>query len=152
MKKFMKNNKLVVVTFIICLIFVILVFAVKLTFFPDEARAIYGDRLDGIEKVEITDSKQDKIVSALENLDTVKEASCDIKGRILNVLITVNDDVDLNTAKGLTTTVTDNLKKEQTSYYDIQVFISKDNEDDASFPIIGYKHQDKDSFAWTKDR
>ncbi len=152
MKKFIKNNKLVVVTFIICLIFVILVFAVKLTFFPDEARAIYGDRLDGIEKVEITDSKQDKIVSALENLDTVKEASCDIKGRILNVLITVNDDVDLNTAKGLTTTVTDNLKKEQTSYYDIQVFISKDNEDDASFPIIGYKHQDKDSFAWTKDR
>ena len=152
MKKFIKNNKLVVVTFIIRLIFVILVFAVKLTFFPDEARAIYGDRLDGIEKVEITDSKQDKIVSALENLDTVKEASCDIKGRILNVLITVNDDVDLNTAKGLTTTVTDNLKKEQTSYYDIQVFISKDNEDDASFPIIGYKHQDKDSFAWTKDR
>ena len=152
MKKFIKNNKLVVVTFIICLIFVILVFAVKLTFFPDEATAIYGDRLDGIEKVEITDSKQDKIVSALENLDTVKEASCDIKGRILNVLITVNDDVDLNTAKGLTTTVTDNLKKEQTSYYDIQVFISKDNEDDASFPIIGYKHQDKDSFAWTKDR
>ena len=110
MKKFIKNNKLVVVTFIICLIFVILVFAVKLTFFPDEARAIYGDRLDGIEKVEITDSKQDKIVSALENLDTVKEASCDIKGRILNVLITVNDDVDLKTAKGLTTTVTDNLK------------------------------------------
>ena len=152
MKKFIKNNKLVAITFIICVIFVILVFAIKLTFFPNEAKAIYGDRLDGIKEVEITDSEQDDIVSALEDLDTVKEASCDIKGRILNVLITVNDDVALDTAKTLPTTVTDNLKKKQTSYYDIQVFISKDNEEDVSFPIIGYKHQDKDDFSWTKDR
>ena len=66
MKKFIKNNKLVVVTFIICVIFVILVFAVKLTFFPNEATAIYGDRLDGIEEVEITEKEQDNIVKALE--------------------------------------------------------------------------------------
>ena len=151
MKNFIKNNKLVVVTFIICVIFVILVFAIKLTFFPDEGRAIYGDRLDGIEKVEITDSDANDVIKSLEDLDTVKEASTDIKGRVLNVLITVNDDIDLETAKGLTTTITDNLEKKQTSYYDIQVFISKDN-DDASFPIIGYKHQDKDGFSWTKDR
>ena len=151
MKNFIKNNKLVVVTFIICVIFVILVFAIKLTFFPDEGRAIYGDRLDGIEKVEITDDNANDVIKSLEYLDTVKEASTDIKGRVLNVLITVNDDVDLETAKGLTTTITDNLEKKQTSYYDIQVFISKDN-DDASFPIIGYKHQDKDGFSWTKDR
>ena len=59
--------------------------------------------------------------------------------------------MDLETAKGLTTTITDNLEKTQTSYYDIQVFISKDN-DDASFPIIGYKHKDKDGISWTKDR
>ena len=151
MKNFIKNNKLVVITFIICVIFVILVFAIKLTFFPDEGRAIYGDRLDGIEKVEITDDNANDVIKSLEDLDTVKEASTDIKGRVLNVLITVNDDVDLETAKGLTTTITDNLEKKQTSYYDIQVFISKDN-DDASFPIIGYKHQDKDAFSWTKDR
>ena len=62
MKKFIKNNKLTVITFIICVIFVIIVFAVKLTFFPDEAKAIYGDRLDGIEEVEITSKQQDNII------------------------------------------------------------------------------------------
>ena len=56
MKNFIKNNKVTVVAFIICVIFVILVFAVKLTFFPNEGTAIYGDRLDGIEEVEITDN------------------------------------------------------------------------------------------------
>ena len=85
MKKFIKNNKVTAIAFIICVIFVILVFAIKLTFFPNEARAIYGDRLDGIKEVEIKDSLQDKIITSLEDLDTVKEASSDVKGRILNV-------------------------------------------------------------------
>ena len=151
MKNFIKNNKVTVVAFIICVIFVILVFAVKLTFFPNEGTAIYGDRLDGIEEVEITDKQQEDIIKALEDKDEVKKVSCDIKGRTLNVLITVNDDVELDPAKALTSSITDNLEEDQTSYYDIQVFISKDN-DDTRFPIIGYKHQDKDEFSWTKDR
>ena len=150
MKNFIKNNKVTVVAFIICVIFVILVFAVKLTF-PNEGTAIYGDRLDGIEEVEITDKQQEDIIKSLEDKDEVKEVSCDIKGRTLNVLITVNDDVELDPAKALTSSITDNLEEDQTSYYDIQVFISKDN-DDTRFPIIGYKHQNKDGFSWTKDR
>ena len=151
MKNFIKNNKVTVVAFIICVIFVILVFAVKLTFFPNEGTAIYGDRLDGIEEVEITDKQQEDIIKSLEDKDEVKEVSCDVKGRTLNVLITVNDDVELDPAKALTSSITDILEEDQTSYYDIQVFISKDN-DDTRFPIIGYKHQNKDGFSWTKDR
>lgn len=151
MKNFIKNNKVTVVAFIICVIFVILVFAVKLTFFPNEGTAIYGDRLDGIEEVEITDKQQEDIIKSLEDKDEVKEVSCDIKGRTLNVLITVNDDVEIDPAKALTSSITENLEEDQTSYYDIQVFISKDN-DDTRFPIIGYKHQNKDGFSWTKDR
>ena len=148
---FIKNNKVTVVAFIICVIFVILVFAVKLTFFPNEGTAIYGDRLDGIEEVEITDKQQEDIIKSLEEKDEVKNADTDIKGRTLNVLITVNDDVELDSSKALTSSITENLEEDQTSYYDIQVFISKDN-DDTRFPIIGYKHQNKDGFSWTKDR
>lgn len=151
MKNFIKNNKVTVVAFIICVIFVIFVFAIKLTFFPDEGKAIYGDRLEGIEEVEITTKQQDNIISSLEEKAEVKEVSCDIAGRILNVLITVNDDVELDPAKALTSSITDVLKEDQLGYYDIQVFISKDGED-TRFPIIGYKHQNKDEFTWTKDR
>ncbi len=152
MKKFIKNNKLTVITSIICLVFVILVFAIKLTFFPDEGRAIYGDRLDGIEEVEITSKQEKNIVSKLEEKDEVKSVDTDIKGRILNVIITVNDDVELDPAKALASVITENLEEDQNGYYDIQVFIKKSNEEDTRFPIIGYKHQDKDEFSWSKDR
>ena len=150
-KKFVKNNKLTVITGIICLIFVIFVFTIKIIFFPSESKAIYGDRLEGIEKVKITNKNEDKIVSKLEEKDEVKKASCDIKGRVLNVIITVNDDVSVDTSKGLGNEILTNLEKKQIKYYDIQVFVKKDN-DDEKFPIIGYKHQDKDNFSWSKDR
>ena len=41
--------------------------------------------------------------------------------------------------------------EKQLKYYDIQVFMKKDVES-TEFPIIGYKHQDKQGFTWTKDR
>lgn len=151
MKKFIKNNKAMTIGIICCVIFVILVYMVKLTFFPNEAKAIYGDRLDGIKEVEITKNIQDKIVKGLEEKEEVKEAKTNIQGRILNVLITVEDEVELDAAKSLTTVILDNLKNKQKKYYDIQVFVSKKN-DDTRFPIIGYKHQDKDEFSWSKDR
>ena len=152
MKKFIKNNKLTVITSIICLIFVILVFTIKLTFFPNEGRAIYGDRLDGIKEVEVTSKQQKSIVSKLEEKEEVKSVDIDIKGRILNVIITVDDDVELDASKALSTLIIENLEEDQTTYYDIQVFIKKSNEEDTRFPIIGYKHQDKDEFSWSKDR
>ena len=152
MKKFIKNNKLTVITFIICLIFVILVFTIKLTFFPNEGRAIYGDRLDGIKEVEVTSKQQKSIVSKLEEKEEVKSIDIDIKGRILNVIITVDDDVELDASKALSALIIENLEEDQTTYYDIQVFIKKSNEEDTRFPIIGYKYQDKDEFSWSKDR
>ena len=109
-------------------------------------------RLDGIEEVEITSKQEKNIVSKLEEKDEVKSVDTDIKGRILNVIITVNDDVELDPAKALASVITENLEEDQNGYYDIQVFIKKSNEEDTRFPIIGYKHQDKDEFSWSKDR
>ena len=57
--------------------------------------------------------------------------------------------MELDSSKALTSSVIDNLKKDQTGYYDIQIFISKDN-DDTRYPIIGYKHQDKMNFHGLK--
>lgn len=151
MKNFIKNNKVMTVALIISIVFVILIFVLKFTIFSNGGTAVYGDRLEGIEEVEITSKQQKDIVTALKEKEEVKKAECDIQGRILNVIITVNDEVELEKAKALTSSIVDNLEEDQKSYYDIQVFVKKTN-DDARFPIIGYKHQDKDGFSWTKDR
>lgn len=129
----------------------ILAFQVVRMFFPAEGTALYGNRLDGIEEVELSNNKLNKIASALEDNESVKEASVSVQGKIIEVIITAQDDTTVDAVKGLNTIILDALNKDEKGFYDIQIFVTKDT-DASDFPIIGYKHYAKDDFSWTKDR
>ena len=148
---FIRKNKFVIIAIGVFLILVIVAFLVFNMFFPAEGTALYGDRLDGIQDVELTDNKLNDISSTLEENEAVKKASVSVQGKIVEVIITAQDDTSLDTAKGLNTIVLDALDEDEEAFYDIQIFVTKDTEA-TDFPIIGYKHHAKDSFSWTKDR
>ncbi len=151
MKKYMKEHKIVVFAVILLLILIGLAFVIKDIFFSNSKNAFYGNRLDGIEEVEITSSQKKDIVEGIKKDSAVKEAKYSLQGKIVNLIITVNDDVGLDTAKALAPKVLENLDEDQKKFYDIQVFIKKEN-DVKDFPIIGYKQNKKSNFVWTKDR
>ena len=65
-KKFIKKNKMTVIVVICCLVLTILIFAIKLTLFPNEAKAIYGDRLEGLNEAKIKNSDLEQIESNLK--------------------------------------------------------------------------------------
>lgn len=148
---FIRKNKFVILAIGVFLILVFLAFQIVSMFFPEEGKALYGERLDGIEEVELSDKKLTKIESTLKSDEAVKKADVSVAGKIVEVIITVQDDTSADTAKGLNTKVLDSLTKKEKEFYDVQIFIKKDT-DAADFPIIGYKHHAKDSFSWTKDR
>ena len=148
---FIRKNKFVIVAIGVFLILVIIAFQVVNMFFPEEGKALYGDRLDGIEEVELSDKALSGIAAKIEEDAAVKEASVSVTGKIVEVIITVQDDTTVEAAKGLNTIILDSLKKKEKSFYDVQIFVKKDT-DAVDFPIIGYKHHAKDSFSWTKDR
>lgn len=148
---FIRKNKFVIIAIGVFLILVVLVFQIATMFFPEEGTALYGDRLDGIEEVELSNSKLTKIESKLKSDGAVKEADVSVAGKIVEVIITVQDDTSVDTAKALNTKVLDSLSNKEKKFYDIQIFVKKDSEA-TDFPIIGYKHHAKDTFSWTKDR
>lgn len=148
---FIRKNKFVIIAIGVFLILVVLVFQIATMFFPEEGTALYGNRLDGIEEVELSNSKLTKIESNLKSDGAVKEADVSIAGKIVEVIITVQDDTSVDTAKALNTKVLDSLSNKEKKFYDIQIFVKKDSEA-TDFPIIGYKHHAKDTFSWTKDR
>ena len=148
---FIRKNKFVIIAIAVFLILVIIAFQVVNMFFPEEGKALYGDRLEGIEEVELSDKKISSMSSAIEDDAAVKEASVSVAGKIVEVIITVQDDTTVDTAKGLNAIVLEQLEDDEKGFYDIQIFVKKDT-DAADFPIIGYKHHAKDSFSWTKNR
>lgn len=148
---FIRKNKFVIIAIGVFLILVVLVFQIATMFFPEEGTALYGNRLDGIEEVELSNSKLTKIESNLKSDGAVKEADVSVAGKIVEVIITVQDNTSVDTAKALNTKVLDSLSNKEKKFYDIQIFVKKDSEA-TDFPIIGYKHHAKDTFSWTKDR
>lgn len=149
--KFIKKNKFTIIAIVCFLAFMLVLIQVKNIFFPNTGKAIYGDRLDGIEEVEVSNSKLDKIVSKYTDNEAVSSAKTQVRGKIINVIVTIKDEVSLEDAKGLANIVLDVLSKKQKKFYDIQVLIDKTN-DSKQFPIIGYKHHSKETFTFTKDR
>lgn len=151
MKKYIKQHKIVVVAVILLLILIVISFVVKNIFFSNSGNVFYGDRLKGIDEVKITSSEQKEIISKLEEDSAVVSAKYLLKGKIVNIIITVNEDVGTDTAKSLAPKVLESLDNDQKKFYDVQAFIKKSN-DSSDFPIIGYKQNNKENFAWTKDR
>lgn len=151
MKDFIKKNKFTLIAILIFLIMLIVLIQVKNAFFPSAGKAEYGNRLDGIKEVEITDSKKNKIIKDLEDDSAIKNVTVRINGKTIETIITVNDDVSVDAAKALADKSIEKLNNKEKKYYDIQVFIQKTGES-GEFPIIGYRHHTKDGFSFTKDR
>lgn len=147
--KFIKNNKGTIIVICLFLIGVLLLVQLKNIFIFDDSKAIYGTRVEGIEEVRLTNNQEEQIKAELE--EDVEDVTIREAGRLINVIITVQDEMSRDNAKELTSKVISPLKDNQKKYYDIQVFVQK-SQKTKEFPIIGYKHHSKKDFSWTKDR
>lgn len=150
MMKFIKKNKLAVIGCIIIVLLIALVFQLKALFAPEVGSAIYGNRLDGIDAVKIKNDTLNRIKEVLKE-DSVSKVTSRVSGRTVEIVLTVNSDVSIDTAKSYGNKALEPFSDSQKKNYDFQVFIKKDN-DSSEFPIIGYKQKSKESISWSKDR
>jgi len=148
---FIKKNKFILIAIAVFLVLVLLSVQAVNMLFPNVGNAIYGNRLKGEEAVRPDASAKKELTSALEGDGRVKSASLQITGKIMNLMVTVEDEVSVEDARGLSGVALEHIGKEQQNFYDIQIFIKKDS-DATNFPIIGYKHSNSENFSWTKDR
>jgi len=150
MKSFLKKNKFTVFALVFLVLLFVLIICAKELFFPNVGSAIYGDRLNGI--VEIKKEDKETIVNSLKENENVTDAKSSVTGKILEVYITVKDEVGLADAKKIGSSILEKVSDEIKNDYDIQVYISKNNKDMNNFPIIGNKHAKNEDFSWSKDR
>lgn len=150
--KYLKEHKFTAVVILVFVILVMLLFFTWKTFFSNSGNPVYGNRLDGIDAVEIKDADQNKIKEELKKNEKVKEVTTNISGRILDIVILVDDGLSLSNAKKIGNNSFKTLTDKQIDYYSVQVFIKKSDEKKNDFPIIGYKQKGTKNLVWTKDR
>lgn len=149
--KYFKKNKWVLIPisiFIIVMIFAII--GIVNLVVPNDSKNLYGNRLDGIEEHNIDEGSISIIKEEIMATKKVKDINYDLKGKLINFIITVNDDVDSITSQGLTDKILNGFDENIKKFYDFQVFIKTESESEI-FPIIGYKHVTSINFVWTNN-
>ena len=150
--KWIRKHKFTTFVLFMYVVLVVMAFFVNKLFFSANGSPVYGDRLEGIEDVAVLDDQYQNMKKDMEDGSSISTITHSLSGKTVNIIITVGDFVALEQAKQFGNKTLEYFQAEQLAFYDIQVFIKKENKELNDFPIIGYKHYTKAGFSWTKDR
>lgn len=145
--KVIKNNKGIFITLFIIIVFIITGLFLMKAFFPSGNS--YGNRLKGIEKVSFSNKEITKLEEEIKNRDKIKSVSINIKGKLINIIINV-EDVSIDDMKDYCKEKIELFDEEELKYYDIQFYLVNEK-DEESYPSIGYKHKTSDEIKWSNN-
>ena len=150
-KDLIARHKFLTVMSLITLIFV-LIMAYFLLYVFIGGNNKYGDRLNGIEEVEITENKMQKIEEKITEKNEVNKVSIRIQGKIVYINITFNNDVSLDKDKDIASSTLDEFAEDEKEYYDFGYFLTQvgGEEDKTYFNVTGTKHAKADKISFIK--
>ncbi len=143
-----KNNKGIFITISIILIFLIVGLFLMKAFFPSGNE--YGNRLKGIEKVSFSKKEINKLEEEIKKRDKIKSVSINIKGKLINIIIKVEEDTSLDDMKDYCKEKLELFDEDELKYYDIQFYLINEKEKDG-YPSIGYLHKSSEDIKWSNN-
>lgn len=110
----------------------------------------YGNRLDGIDKVKISNETFEGVKNEVSDTGLVEDISTRIQGKIVYTTITLKSDTSKDKAKEIASNTLDNYSEDELKFYDFSFFL-KWNSEDGEIVITGNKHHSLDSITWTNN-
>lgn len=145
MKRFWKENKILMILGIILLLCLIAILFVVLKYFIGSRNSKYGNRFDNM-KVHITEKEQDTYVKSTEENANVEKVSLRVSNKTLYITLTYKDDVKLDDAKKIVedslALFTDDVK----TTYDINFTIAI-----GDYRIMGAKNATGNGLLWNNN-
>ena len=147
--KFIKEHKFkLIIGVIILVVLIVGLILLKNLLFSTSDGPIYGNRLDGIEDVEIADERFTEIESNLLVNDGVETADVYLEGKLINILIDVKE-LSIDESKTILNKTLESFSDEEKEFYDIQYFVTEESDPESElYPIIGYKNKLSNIIVW----
>ena len=136
---------------IVAICIVIIAFGLIKLFFGNGADK-YGDRLNGIETVQISEDKRTSIKSTVEEDPSINNVKISLSGRIVYIELDFNDTLNLEDAKTKSSKVLENFSDEEQKYYDFNFTIRQSaTETTDGFNLQGAKNASGTRLAWVNN-
>ena len=145
-----KGISIVVGLSIILLIIMIVIFV---SLFFGGGGGVYGNRLKGIEEVEISTKDMSNIASSIEEKEEVESANVRLQGKIVYIIFELKSEVSVDTAKLIASNTLEKFSTEELAFYDICDLVKWTDiveEKEVVRAIEGTKHHQKETITWSK--
>ena len=151
LKGFYQNNRVFVILMGVATICLIIILVVLLIYFTGQRGGnLWGNRLTGIEAVQINDNRLREIETTLAESAIVERASLRIIGRIIFINVFLEDASPAD-AQELANDILEFFSEDELAFYDLHFAFTKDIEDldDSPFPIMGMLKSTNRVISWT---
>lgn len=142
-----KRHKVLSIICSLAIILVVIMIVVLFSFFVG-GNDKYGNRLDGIEEVEVTSKDKKDLTASIKENDVVKDADVRVQGKIIYINIKFNEGTNLDKAKEIANSSIKEIDEEQLKFYDLGYFLTSEGEE--GFNVTGTKNAKLDKISWIK--
>jgi hypothetical protein len=152
--KFFKEHRIFTMLMAIVIVCFVLIMTVLINVFGgigNDANK-YGNRLEGIDQIEITEKKQSDFENNITNNKNIKSVDVTIQGKIVYITMIIEPGVVLEEAEGIALKSLDEFTEEEKAFYDFN-FTLKQNASDKSegFVISGAKNKNGTKLIWNNN-
>ena len=147
-KDWIKKNKGLSVILLLAVVFLIVIIVIFVELLVGGSHNKYGNRLDCINKVKISEKTYDGVKQEIEETGLTEEVETRLQGRIVYTTITLKSDTSVDKAKEIASNTLDNYTSSELEYYDFSFFLKWKGEESDTV-ITGNKHHSLDTITWT---
>lgn len=149
MKKYIEEHKLLVIIGVLSLVFLVfIIIGFKNMYFSSDGD-VYGNRLEGINKVKIKDEEINNAKKELTDTEKVSDVKVKLQGKIVYFTIKFKEEVSIDQAKEMATKTLTHFSDEEKSFYDFNYTLTQESKDEGNnFPTMGSKHPKVSTIVW----
>jgi len=147
-----RKRKKLKVGYVLAALVILLVLIVAIKMILPTGSSKYGNRLDGIKKIKFGKDEKNKIVEKIKSNEKVTDAKIDVQGKRIDIIFYVSKETNLEDARNIANSSLGEISDEVKKFYDIEFMIDKKTKDrdenDKSFPDMGYKNAKSQGIVW----
>ncbi len=152
LKKLWVENRILFVLFIIVSVCLLLILGVCVSYFFGSSKSSYGDRLDGIEEVQVTDEMKNNFIDNMKKDETIQNVSIHTQGKIIYIYFEFTSNVTLVEAQSKALASITNFEQKYLDFYDIHFTLENSGtENSEGFLIMGSKNVNGTGLIWNNN-
>ena len=151
-KKSWNENRVLFVLTTILVICLVLILIVGIDYFFGSTKDKYGERLEGIQNVKITDKKIVELENKIKEDELIKNCEINQIGKMIYINIDFSEGITLVEAEGKALNTLEFFSEEELAFYDINYTLEQEStESNSGFIIMGSRNVNGSGLIWNNN-